>query len=76
MLTERLAGLTVMGFFIGYPVLFVVEAVVILLHYDDPLSGKLAIVGVLFVVAVVTGSPPSSWGCEYCHFIRERSVLY
>ena len=53
-LTERLAGLIVMGFFIGYPVLFVVEAVVILLHYDDPLPRKLAIVGVLFVVAVVT----------------------
>jgi len=59
-LTERPAGLTVMGFLIGYPVLFVVEAVGVLLRYDDPLPRKLAIVGVLFVVAVVTGSPPSS----------------
>jgi len=53
-LTERLAGLIVMGFLFGYPVLFVVEAVVIFLRYDDPLPRKFATVGVLFAVAVVT----------------------
>jgi len=53
-LTESLAGLTVMGFLFGYPVLFVVEAVGIFLRYDDPLPKKFAIVGMLFVVAVVT----------------------
>ena len=54
MLTQSLAGLIVTGFLFGFPVLFVVEVLVIVLRYDDPPSPKFVLVGMLFVVAAIT----------------------